>query len=260
MNPMRITKVSVRVDNFECTVKDFDIQVPNVVDNLESDWKTIKSFQAQCGNVCTTEQIFEDFDLESRYIRFFCRDNWGSGGGQFILITKIKFYGVPVRKDQLSIQPSEDNKPLESNEERWLDDIVKIQSCSSEHSDSFKATNLITPGTTYWLSKTGETRNQWVIFDFGRNVLLTKVSLQSDSFECSVKDFNIEVSDNDDLVSWRYIYGFQAQSGKVTTAEQFFDGFEFKGRYLRLYFVDNWGRGGGDYILITKTRFWGKYL
>jgi len=57
---------------------------------------TLKEFQAICGNTCTTDQNFEGFEFRGRYMRLFCKNNWGPGGGNFILITNVKFYGALV--------------------------------------------------------------------------------------------------------------------------------------------------------------------
>jgi len=40
----------------------------------------------------------------------------------------------------------------------------------------------------------------------------------------------------------------------------FFTELEFRGRYLRLYSKNNWGPGGGSYILITNVKFFGAAL
>jgi len=259
---MTISKVRVKTANFECSLKNFDIEISENDDT--NNWKLVKSFQAESGVYNQGDQIFEGLDIaKSRYIRFLCHDNWGPGGGEFILVKEIFFFGHAVdNQTNTETLPVVDihEEPVEENIEKWLDDVVSIQSFSSEHSEAFRTTNLIESDKTYWLSSVGLTTNQWVIFDFGKPVLINKVSLKVDKWECTVKDFNIEQSNDDDLTNWRYIYGFQAQCGLSCIDEQFFDSFEFRGRYLRLFFCNNWGRGGGDYILISKTRFFGKFV
>jgi len=113
------------------------------------------------------------------------------------------------------------------------------------------------PSKTYWLSEPGKTTNQWVVFDFQRPVTVSKMSIQVDNWECTVKDCQIEVSNNDDLYNWRYVKAFQSQCGTSNQSEQIFDGFEVRARYVRLFCKNNWGPGGGNYILITNVKFFG---
>jgi len=37
----------------------------------------------------------------------------------------------------------------------------------------------------------------------------------------------------------------------------FFEGFEVWTKYLKLFFTNNWGSGGGSYILVTDLKFFG---
>jgi len=83
------------------------------------------------------------------------------------------------------------------------------------------------------------------------------MSIQVDNWECTVKDCQIEVSNNDDLYNWRYVKAFQSQCGTSNQSEQIFDGFEVRARYVRLFCKNNWGPGGGNYILITNVKFFG---
>jgi len=85
----------IKVDNFECTAKDSMIQVCDG-DDPSGEWTTVKDFQVQCGNSCYSDQFFEGFELRARYVRLFYKNNWGPGGGQFILVTNTKFFGGPL--------------------------------------------------------------------------------------------------------------------------------------------------------------------
>jgi len=37
--------------------------------------------------------FFEEFEVRAKYIKLFFKNNWGSGGGSYILVTNIKFFG-----------------------------------------------------------------------------------------------------------------------------------------------------------------------
>jgi len=142
----------------------------------------------------------------------------------------------------------------------WLKGI-RIHSFSTEHG-SYPASNVLDTGLSYWLSETGMTTNQWIVFDFGKKVYISKILIKVDSYECTVKDFTIDTCDENDPYSdmWRTLSEYQAKSGLTCTTDQIFTGLEFKGQYLRLYAKNNWGPGGGSYILITNVKFFGTDL
>jgi hypothetical protein len=142
--------------------------------------------------------------------------------------------------------------------QNWLDETkITVKEFSTEHSESFPVTNVLNYSRTYWLSRTGTVTDQWMVFDFGKEAYISKLSVKVDNFECSVKDFYIQNSENDDAKTWVTIKEFQAKCGNQCTEEQFFDGFEFRGRYMKFFCKNNWGPGGGDYILITNIKFYG---
>jgi len=142
----------------------------------------------------------------------------------------------------------------------WLDEKkIKVVAFSTEHSDRFPATNVLDYSRTYWLSLPGTITDQWLTFDFGVETYISKISVKVDNFECTVKDFSLQSTEDDDYKSenWNTIKEFQARVGNQCQEEQFFDGFEFRGRYMRMFCKNNWGPGGGNFILITNIKFYG---
>jgi len=138
----------------------------------------------------------------------------------------------------------------------WLSG-VRVHSFSTQHS-SYPATNVLDTGLSYWLSETGTTTDQWIVFDFQKQVYVSKILIKVDNYECTVKDFVIEAVDGDPSTgTWRPLKEFEAKCGLNETGDQIFTGLEFKGRYLRLFAKNNWGPGGGSYILITNVKFFG---
>jgi len=142
--------------------------------------------------------------------------------------------------------------------QNWLDETkIVLKSFSTEHSDTYRAQNVLDYNKTYWLSLPGTITDQWLVFDFTKEAFLSKISVKVDSYECTVKDFSLQYSENDDCNTWVTIKDFQARVGNQCTEEQFFDGFEFRGRYLSMFCKNNWGPGGGNFILITNIKFYG---
>jgi len=70
----------------------------------------------------------------------------------------------------------------------------------------------------------------------------------------------LQISEGDDKVNWIDVIGNQAKCGKECKTEQVFEGFEVRAKYIRLFFKNNWGPGGGQYILVTNVRFYGAEL
>jgi len=143
----------------------------------------------------------------------------------------------------------------------WLDEKkIVLKEFSSEHSDSYRANNVLDYTRTYWLSTPGLTTDQWLVFDFVKEAFITKISVKVDNYECSVKDFQLQYCEGDDCKSWVTMKDFQAKCGNQNTSEQFFEGFEFRGRYMRMFCKNNWGPGGGNFILITNIKFYGALI
>jgi len=143
----------------------------------------------------------------------------------------------------------------------WLDNKkIKVQNFSSQLS-GFPATFTLDPSQTYWLSESGQTTNQWIVYEFPSVSYINKIMIKVDSFECTVKDWMVQTTEGDDPAGeWNTVKEFQAKSGSTCTTDQIFEDFEIRARYVRLFFKDNWGPGGGSYILITNIKFFGGSL
>jgi len=139
----------------------------------------------------------------------------------------------------------------------WLNNKnIRINSFSSQLS-GFPCSNTLDPNVTYWLSESGQTTNQWIVYEFPKKVFVNKIMIKVDSFECTAKDWDVQVSDDDDLSSWNVVKEFQAKCGNQCTTDQIFEDFEVRAKYIKLFFKNNWGGGGGTYILVTNVKFFG---
>jgi len=144
----------------------------------------------------------------------------------------------------------------------WIDNNnIKVQSFSSQYSTGFPATNTLNPSTTYWLSESGQVTNQWIVYEFPTVVYINKIMMKVDNFECTAKDWMVQVTEDDSPTGeWNTVKEFQAQCGNRCSTDQFFEEFEVRAKYVRLYFKNNWGSGGGSYILVTNVKFFGGSL
>jgi len=167
---------------------------------------------------------------------------------------EVEFYGLTQAifgQSNLSVPDTLD----------WLDNTkIKVHSFSSQYS-GFPATNTLNPNVTYWLSESGQITNQWIVYEFPSKSYVNKIMIKVDSFECTAKDWMVQITEDDEPTGeWVTVKEFQARSGYDTTGDQFFEDFELRAKYVRLFFKNNWGPGGGSYILITNVKFFGGSL
>jgi len=209
-------------------------------------------------NLTNEGRIFIDRDgTHFRHILNFLRDpdNWKFNykDKQIVdeLRTEARFYGLE--------DPMFKKNNRSPKRQGWLDGKVRVGSFSSQY-ESCPASNVLDPQKKYWLSESGQTEDQWIVFDFDKEVFCSKLSIKVDNFECTVKDFVLQVSDGDDKINWNDVKSFQAKCGKENTSEQTFDGFEVRAKFIRLFFRNRWGGGGGPYILVSRVRFYGAEL
>jgi len=143
----------------------------------------------------------------------------------------------------------------------WIENNrIKVHSFSSQYS-GFPCSNTLDPNVTYWLSESGQTTNQWIVYEFPAVAYINKIMMKVDGFECTAKDWMVQVTEDDEPTGeWNTVKEFQAQCGNNCYSDQFFEGFDVRARYVRLFFRNNWGSGGGSYILVTNVKFYGGLL
>lgn len=78
--------IKMAVDNFDCSVKNFQV----LVKDESGAWKTIKNYIKKKYD---ENNFFEEFPIhcEGRIFRFNFLDNWGERGGPYILVKRICF-------------------------------------------------------------------------------------------------------------------------------------------------------------------------
>jgi len=203
-------------------------------------------------------RVFIDRDgSHFRHILNFLRDpeNWRFSQKDKQIVDELrieaKFYGLedPMFRKNNRVPHSQ----------RWLEGKVKVHSFSSQYL-SAPAANVLDTTKTYWLSEKGEIENQWIVFEFDKDVFISKIGIKVDNFECTVKDWSVQICEKEDDEDWKDLISFEAKCGKQCVTEQVFDGFQVRTKKIRLFFKNNWGPGGGNYILVKDVRFFGAEL
>ena len=94
--------------------------------------------------------------------------------------------------------------------------------------------------------------NHFCVFDFRKNVYLSRVKIKVYDFQCTLKNFTVKVKNNKN--EYEMVGKYQRSSYEVNGDFEFFT-INCEGRYFRFDFLDTWGLGGGNYILIKSIEF-----
>ena len=94
--------------------------------------------------------------------------------------------------------------------------------------------------------------NHFCVFDFKKNVFLSRVKIKVYNFQCTLKNFTVKVKNSKG--EFEMVGRYQRSSFEVNGDFEFFN-INCEGRYFRFDFLDAWGLGGGDYILIKSIEF-----
>ena len=95
-------------------------------------------------------------------------------------------------------------------------------------------------------------RNHFVEFSFKTTYFLKSIRISVDNYECSLKNFKVEITSP---------FGIVENVGSFTRSKfsdnQGFQEFEINKacKGIKLYLIDNWGERGGNYILIKRIDF-----
>ena len=133
----------------------------------------------------------------------------------------------------------------------WINDEVDIIDNSKFH-QGFPPDIMLGKNKYELYSLTDGNRNHFVEFSFKNIYYLKSIRISVDNYECSLRNFKIEIkSPNDEKIN---LGDFTRSKYKDNTGfEEFQINRECKG--LKLYLIDNWGSGGGNYILVKRIDF-----
>lgn len=141
---------------------------------------------------------------------------------------------------------------LKKNNFHWINAEVNIVK-KSEFVEGFDADILLSQNFGNDYSCTKGNRNHFIEFSFIRIYFLKSIRIKVSYYECSLKTFRVEIISEKGN---RNVIGTFIRSKYSDNKDfQLFDiNKECKG--IKLYLVDNWGSGGGNYILISKIDFY----
>ena len=168
---------------------------------------------------------------------------------------------VKSGKVSLKGKPKEVVKPEKVSSEPSGKLTVTIKKFSSEYNDSYLAASLTitnsSPGS-YWLSKSGNVVDEWIVYDFGKKEKVTKVALlASSSYNINPKDITVQIAKDKDGNEWVDWCKLEMENG--TTAQDKWQVFEIGNcntTLIKLLFHNRHGDSGGNCFLVSAVRFY----
>ena len=106
---------------------------------------------------------------------------------------------------------------------------------------------------SYYL--TDGNRNHFVEFSFKKIYYLKSIGIKVTTSECCLKTFKVEIISPNNC---RNIIGEFIRNRRYGDKDQEYQEFEINNecKGIKLYLIDNWGKGGGNYINISKIDFY----
>jgi len=209
------------------------------------------------------QNIFLDYDGPSfRYVLYFLRTGnllWPSDK-ESIEIFKLELKRLGLTYEDKNIQPSEIVR-AQTIGAFQKDPIsgVTIGSCSSTYSGFPPTITLETnfSSNKYWLSDNGQVTNQWIVYDFPSECVISEIALLNTfSGNINPKDIDVQISPSNSNDDWETFCQIEMEIGtNIVDKWQLYSGFRFRAKSVRLFFHNRHGSQGGGYILLGGVRF-----
>jgi hypothetical protein len=136
------------------------------------------------------------------------------------------------------------------NNLHYISNEVKVINQSITH-DGY-GTNILLGKENGPYFLTEGNKNHYIVFDLGKKYYLKGIKITLHDFECTLKNFKISVMDDNN--NWKIISSFVCQPFNKEDNFQYFD-IDIDTQMVKMDLIDNWGNGGGNYILIKRLYF-----
>ena len=166
-------------------------------------------------------------------------------------IKSLKLQNENLLKRLTQIENKSNKVILKKNNFHWINDEVDIID-NSKFVKGCPPNIMLERNNSNAYSLTDGNRNHFVEFSFKNIYYLKSIRISVDSYECSLKNFKIEIkSPNDEKINLGDFT--RSKYNDNTGFEEFQINKECKG--IKLYLIDNWGSQGGNHILIKRIDF-----
>ena len=166
-------------------------------------------------------------------------------------IEELKKENAEIKSRLNELENNTKDLTFKKNNFRWINNEVNIVNNSKVY-DNYYPDILLGKNNSrkYYLSDGN--RNHFIEFSFITNYFLKAIRISVADYDCSLKNFKVEITSP---------LGTIENIGTFTRSKYIdnngFQEFEInKGcKGIKLYLIDNWGKGGGNHILIKRIDF-----
>jgi len=156
-----------------------------------------------------------------------------------------------IKKLSIKIENLSNNMKLSRyNNLHFISKEVKVVNESITH-DGY-GTNILLGKENGPYFLTEGNKNHYIIFDLGKKYYLKGIKITLHDFECTLKNFKISVMDDNN--NWKIVSSFICQPFNKEVNFQYFE-IDVDTQMVKIDLIDNWGNGGGNYILIKRLYF-----
>ena len=166
-------------------------------------------------------------------------------------IEELKKENAEIKNRLNKLENNTKDLTFKKNNFRWINNEVNIVNNSKVY-DTFYPDILLGKNNSWPYYLSDGNRNHFIEFSFITNYFLKAIRISVDNFDCSLKNFKVEITSP---------LGTIENIGTFTRSKYIdnngFQEFEInKGcKGIKLYLIDNWGKGGGNHILIKRIDF-----
>ena len=166
-------------------------------------------------------------------------------------IEELKKENAEIKNRLNKLENNTKDLTFKKNNFRWINNEVNIVN-NSKVNDNFYPDILLGKNNSWPYYLSDGNRNHFIEFSFITNYFLKAIRISVADYDCSLKNFKVEITSP---------LGTIENIGTFTRSKYIdnngFQEFEInKGcKGIKLYLIDNWGEGGGNYILIKRIDF-----
>jgi hypothetical protein len=132
----------------------------------------------------------------------------------------------------------------------WINKEVNIIESSPCHEGFDPDILLEKKNGDYYLSE--GVKNNYIIFDLNKKYYLKDIKISVHDYECSLKNFSISYLDENK--KWVLVKKYLKNHYNKNEVYQNFE-INVECQKIKLDLIDNWGKGGGNYILVKRIWF-----
>ena len=238
----------INTKNF-CFIDQYDehkktlLNIRNIIDEKISDIdKIIKNLKEK--NIETPSQNLDLIEEKKKTL-------FDLNYSEYTELIEMLDLSEEIKKLSIKVENLSNNMKLSRyNNLHFINTQVKVVNESITH-DGY-GTNILLGKENGPYFLTEGNKNHYIIFDLGKKYYLKGIKITLHDFECTLKNFKISVMDDNN--NWKIVSSFICQPFNKEVNFQYFE-IDVDTQMVKMDLIDNWGNGGGNYILIKRLYF-----